>query len=68
MHKDREFFSVIFSDILAATSGSTDMPLDKIQALGTVWGPGTGYALNSYCAQSHSYVLIQSFHCRAPFR
>lgn len=55
-------------DILAATSVNIDMPLDKIQALGTAWGPGTGYSLNSYCAQSHSYVLIQSSHCRAPFR
>lgn len=55
-------------EILADTSGSIDVPLDKTEARGTAWGPGTGYTLNSNCAQRRRYVLIQSFRCRAPFR
>lgn len=55
-------------ETVADTSGSIDVPLDKIQAVGTAWGPGTGCALHSHCAPRRRYVLIPSFHCRAPFR
>lgn len=45
----------------AGTGDSTDVPLAKIQLLGTAWGPGMGYTASSCCAESSRYVLIQPF-------
>ena len=67
MQRWGNFFSCK-EETLADTHGSVDVPLAKVQPLGTAWGPGTGYTLNSYHAQRHRYVLIQSFRCRAPLR
>lgn len=47
--------------VSTGTGDSIDVPLAKIQLLGTAWGPVMGYIVSSCRAECSRYVLIQPF-------